>query len=132
MYNPPAQYGRGLNITYPRGHLLHSLVSGLKFSGFHDTKTSVNKRLLCNCFFTLPASTLSGINVMERGTVFNILNSNSLQRYNFFLKYANNKSIKFVVCEYHAFAVKLRNCLKSTNYEQCGFSLQIKNFSIFI
>ena len=48
MYNPPAQYGRGLNITYPRGHLLHYLVSGLKFSGFHDTKTSVNKRLLCH------------------------------------------------------------------------------------
>jgi len=29
--------------------------------------------------------------------VFNILNSNSLQRYYFFLRYANNKSIKFVV-----------------------------------
>ena len=34
---------------------------------------------------------------LGEGTVFNILNSNSLQRYNFFLKYANNKSIKFVV-----------------------------------
>ena len=48
MYNPPTQYGRRQNITYPRGRLLHYLVLGLKFSGFHDTKTSVNKRLLCH------------------------------------------------------------------------------------
>jgi len=28
MYYPPAQFGRGLNITYPRGRLLHNLALG--------------------------------------------------------------------------------------------------------
>ena len=34
MYYPPAQFGRGLNITYPRGRLLYNLVSGSKFARF--------------------------------------------------------------------------------------------------
>ena len=57
MFNPPTHYGRRLNITYPRGRLLHFLFWVCEFSGFQIAKTSINKRLLCNCFFTLPAST---------------------------------------------------------------------------
>ncbi len=50
MYDTPYQR-ENIHI---RGHLLHDLVSGLKFSGFHDTKTSVNKRLiLCHAMFRL-------------------------------------------------------------------------------
>ena len=41
---------------------------GMKLARFRCTKTSVNKRLLlCNCFFTLPASTFALSNVPGRG-----------------------------------------------------------------
>ena len=74
MYNPPTQYGRRLNITYPRGRLLHYLVLGLKFSGFHDTKTSVNKRLyMYSLFYTVEPS--APLFTLSEPAVYPILSS---------------------------------------------------------
>ena len=52
MLNPPAQFGRRLIYNISTRTLIALSCFGLvKFSGSRDTKTSVNKRLLCHYFF---------------------------------------------------------------------------------
>ena len=49
MYSPPThKYGRGQILHIHEDIHCTILFWGLKFSGFRCTKTSVNKRLLCN------------------------------------------------------------------------------------
>ncbi len=83
MFNPPTHYGRRLNITYPRGRLLHFLFWVCEFSGFQIAKTSVNKRLLCNRFLALPISAF-----------FNL----AVQNYYIFLTYASLYTIFSLFC----------------------------------